>query len=582
MNFMRSVLVLTTVILLLSTQLAASDVTLNDDYVDRISIDSVSNIVEDLSKRGEKVRAIDLICKKGKKLLDHGEYLEALILLEKVVILSNSGKDTIQHPEIKRLYMESLNLKSGAFSHLARYEDAISCAIAMDKYNVDNDRLYRTKFNNVMGISFAMSGKIDQSIECLRRAINSAKTIPDETERNNQIFYIYSNLVGPFISNKKFDSAQMYLMDMQKMAIATKDKKKEIISLQYLGYLNSNMGKYNLSLGYYDDAYNLAIEWKLYYLIPFIKLNIALCYIETKDYDKALSATNDALTLVKNGKLKKIEIFVLKTLSSIYKDRGDYKQSLAYLEKSNALRDSVFSQENEARFLQQKQNFDLYQIQIEKEIINKDLKIERSLRLVNNLIAFFVILILLCISLWFVYKLFSQYKLNKELRRRHADDVNIIIEEKKVFEDEIVKKDKDISKYTLFAARVNEAGNTILSKLKVIKNNLPMKNKGYDAVKEIEEIIREFKFSENQEYDNLSEYFDKVSSDFYYKLECRYPDLTLSERKMCALISLGLSTKELLNITGKTNSAIGNIKLRIRKKMNVDSAVDLGEFLSQI
>lgn len=533
-------------------------------------------------KAGDKVESMRLMKEKGEMLHSQGFYESVILTLDNAIQLSDDGRDTMKYPAMKELYMNCLNIKSGSLSYLSRYEDAVNCCIKMDKYNKRRDPLYRTKFFNSMGIVFSMSGKPDQAVEYYRQAFATAKRVKNESDRNFQLFTVQSNLGGVFAQKSEFDSAQLYLMEAQKLAILMKDKKKEVVALHLFGFLNVTSGKPQLAIGYYEEAYKLAVENKMDYIIPFIKLNIAFYYIQAKNYERALEVTMEALKLARESKLKNIESTILKTLSTIYKDKKDFERAFYYLEQSGNLKDSIFSQQNERQVMKQKQNFDIYQIEVEKEILNKNLEISDGKRIITNLIALFVIIVFACIFIWFSYQLYLQHKINRQIRQQHDEDIIALKDENRAFGGEIVKKDKDISRYMLLMAKMNETGFTMLSKLKILRSYLPARSKGYEVIKEIEDMIHGFKFNENRELNDLNRHFDNVSSEFYYKLECRYPDLTSGEKKMCALMSLGLSTKELLSITGKTQSAIDNIKLRIRRKMNIDASVNLNDFLSQV
>lgn len=582
MNSVKITTILFVMTCFLQISLEASNKEQQTNTAINSKIDSINVLIASSMKAGDKVESMRLMKEKGEMLHSQGFYESVILTLDNAIQLSDDGRDTMKYPAMRELYMNCLNIKSGSLSYLSRYEDAVNCCIKMDKYNKRRDPLYTSKFLNSMGTAFSTSGKYEQAVEYYRRAFVMTKRVENESDRNFQLFIIQGNLGGVFAYKSDFDSAQLYLMEAQKLAIVMQDKKREVVALHLFGFLNIEAGKPQLAIGYYEEAYKLAVENRMDYIIPFIKLNIANYYIQVKDYERALGATMEALSLAKESKLKKVESSILKTLSTIYKDKKDFERAFYYLEQSNNLKDSIFSLQNEGQVMKQKQNFDIYQVEVEKEILNKNLEISDGKRIITNLIALFVIIVFVGIFIWFSYQLYLQHKINRQICQQHDDDVRALKDENRAFEGEIVKKDKDISRYTLLMTKMNETGFIMLSKLKILRSYLPARSMGYGVIKEIEDIIYGFKFDENNELDDLHRHFDNVSSEFYYKLECRYPDLTSGEKKMCALMSLGLSTKELLSITGKTQSAIDNIKLRIRRKMNIDSSVNLSNFLSQI
>ncbi|WP_121487183.1 helix-turn-helix transcriptional regulator [Chryseobacterium sp. 7] len=55
-----------------------------------------------------------------------------------------------------------------------------------------------------------------------------------------------------------------------------------------------------------------------------------------------------------------------------------------------------------------------------------------------------------------------------------------------------------------------------------------------------------------------------------------------TELEVCALIKLGLTTKEIAIATNSTYKAIESIKYRVRKKLNLDSGINLMLFFNEI
>ena len=76
--------------------------------------------------------------------------------------------------------------------------------------------------------------------------------------------------------------------------------------------------------------------------------------------------------------------------------------------------------------------------------------------------------------------------------------------------------------------------------------------------------------------------FKQVYSTFYEKLRIDFPDLTPSELKLCALLRLNLSTKEICELSGQRPSSLDVARYRLRKKLGLsNSPVNLVTFLSK-
>lgn len=574
MSFNKVFVIVFVIMSLLSIQSKADSIVSNKEF------DSINSLFYKLLKKGDKTEAMRIMLDKGRMLYHKGLYSSALMSFDNAIKLSNDGKDTLQYPEMKELYMECLNIKSINLCYLSRFEEAINCCIQIDKYNIQHDMLYKAKFFNSMGVIFGMSGKLDQAIEYYRQAFAISKKLKNKADLNSQLFSIQSNLGGVFVQKFEFDSAQLYLMEAQKLAILMKDKKKEVTCLHIMGLMNKNMGKYELAINYYDEAYKLALDCGDHYVLPFLKRNISNCYISMKNYDLAMKTAFEALDMARKNNNTLVEILSLIHISEMYKQMGDANKALDYLERSNEIKDSLFSHSNEEKFVRQKTDFDMYRVSVEKEMLEKGLELEKSQRMFNNLIIFILTLALAVLSCYLTFRLIKQRRLNRELKQQRDIEITTFTDERKHLESEIERKNREMSLSELSLVKKGEQGALAMAKLKALKTNFPLKGKGFEIINELEALV--IQMSSGNQSDGINYYLDQVASDFYDKLDVLYPELTPSDRKICALISLGLTSKDISNITGKTHGAINNVKSRIRKKINVEQESDLTEFFFRL
>ena len=111
--------------------------------------------------------------------------------------------------------------------------------------------------------------------------------------------------------------------------------------------------------------------------------------------------------------------------------------------------------------------------------------------------------------------------------------------------------------------------------LQAVLNQLPQVHK---------EKFSEFKRSLNASnssgfLDEFEARFTGVYEDFFTKIKSIAPDLTPQEIKICALMRLNISTKEMATLTNRTVGTIDNTRSNIRKKLNLDDSTNLQQFL---
>ncbi len=85
--------------------------------------------------------------------------------------------------------------------------------------------------------------------------------------------------------------------------------------------------------------------------------------------------------------------------------------------------------------------------------------------------------------------------------------------------------------------------------------------------------------------DNLKkfeEHFDLVHNNFVEKISEQYPSLTINERKMCAFIKMGLSSKDIAPLLNISFRGAETLRYRLRKKFNLKQRESLTQFLNTI
>jgi len=63
------------------------------------------------------------------------------------------------------------------------------------------------------------------------------------------------------------------------------------------------------------------------------------------------------------------------------------------------------------------------------------------------------------------------------------------------------------------------------------------------------------------------------------KLTEHFPDLKLNDRKLCAYLRMGLSSKEMASLLNTSTRSIETARYRLRKKLQMDSGENLKEFI---
>jgi DNA-binding response OmpR family regulator/DNA-binding CsgD family transcriptional regulator len=73
--------------------------------------------------------------------------------------------------------------------------------------------------------------------------------------------------------------------------------------------------------------------------------------------------------------------------------------------------------------------------------------------------------------------------------------------------------------------------------------------------------------------------FERVRNNFYQKLIEKIPDISIREKRLCAFLTMNMSTKEIASITFQSVNSIDVAKHRLRKKLGINTAEEFNNFL---
>lgn len=108
--------------------------------------------------------------------------------------------------------------------------------------------------------------------------------------------------------------------------------------------------------------------------------------------------------------------------------------------------------------------------------------------------------------------------------------------------------------------------------LKGKRENIQLKKKLNNAFEEVVELA-------NLNSPNFLSRFIEVYPEFYTELIHNFPDLTTADLKLCALMKLDFSTKEIAEITFSSLRTVQNRKYKLRKKFNLSSEENLNQWV---
>ena len=131
--------------------------------------------------------------------------------------------------------------------------------------------------------------------------------------------------------------------------------------------------------------------------------------------------------------------------------------------------------------------------------------------------------------------------------------------------------------------RKNEILLELNQKLDKISAEIAKKNEDSPIVNKIHKIREEIK--RNIESDNnwkkFEENFDMVYENYLKKLSEVYPQLTINDKRLCAYLKMGLSSKDMAPLLNMSFRSVEMSRHRLRKKLSLTRDINLTEFLQK-
>ncbi len=292
-------------------------------------------------------------------------------------------------------------------------------------------------------------------------------------------------------------------------------------------------------------------------------IHIGINYLALNDILKAQSYLEDGLKIARQTQQYSLIALAAKNLSSIEKQKRNYRQALTYHELYKQYSDSTYNVEN-IRKLTQLEMQHQYESKLTQAKLEKELEIQKRKR--SNLIYFVLTagLLLFLVIIALLLKLENNKKKEAEFERERL-------------EEKLEHTNKELTTHVMYLLRQNEFILSIIEKLKKAQLDAKPENK-----KLISDLIRELKSNtDTVSWEEFEVRFQEVHTDFYTNLRKAFPDLTTNEIRMCAFFRLNMTSKEIAAITYQSLNSIKVARYRLRKKLRLSQEDNLISFLSK-
>ena len=213
--------------------------------------------------------------------------------------------------------------------------------------------------------------------------------------------------------------------------------------------------------------------------------------------------------------------------------------------------------------------------------------------------AYFIYITLAILAAWWFIKYLirrsqrelERIKTEKERQLREQETLFQIEEEKK--EKELVKlrneqlvidlkhKSSQLADSTMNLVRKNDMLQELDLQMQELSGSITKDTPKGPINKMIKDIRRSIQrnIKEDENWEKFEENFNLVYDNFMIKLTQQYPDLKANDKKLCAYLRMGLSSKEMASLLNTTLRSIETARYRLRKKLNLKQGQNLTSFI---
>ncbi|WP_170110610.1 tetratricopeptide repeat protein [Flavilitoribacter nigricans] len=262
---------------------------------------------------------------------------------------------------------------------------------------------------------------------------------------------------------------------------------------------------------------------------------------------------------------------IYERLSNLYVNRNDFRQAYESLRQMKDLDERFFDSrsENNRPLLEIQDAFREQQEQTQQLLREQRLtELEHRNRVwfLQRAILLVCLLFLLIIGFLYFNYVRSKHRAEKRLIRKERE-----MEVQKA--NELLElKNKELAASTLKLIEKDEF-------LASIKDKLAEKKEGLSA-DDVRRTVRSIKLSSTKNWEEFEARFVAVNQGFYECLNERFPKLTQGDQRLCALIKLNFSSKDMAKLMGISVESVHTTRYRLRKKLKLARAVNLEEFIA--
>lgn len=326
------------------------------------------------------------------------------------------------------------------------------------------------------------------------------------------------------------------------------------------------MQRFEEAMDAISESNRICEEMGVPYGIWLNMLNESEIHLDLNNPEKALALLDSVTPVLEANRISFAILESKRLYASTYKASGDFLNAYDAYASYIELRDSLVSHRPQMLMAEYESNLARIEndkIREEAEfLLNEEQLKSQNVMIVVGLLSVIVVLIFLM----------ARRRLVLRLKSVQNQQVELL--------DQLEVKNKELTNQALKLASFESFKSDITEKLEGIVENTSTDGKARTSVKDLKGVLRSIKQSKQRlAWHDFERRFLEVHTSFYDNLLVLAPTLSPSELRICALLKLNLTTKEIAEIANRSTGTIDNTRARIRKKLKLSDETSLTNYI---
>ena len=146
-------------------------------------------------------------------------------------------------------------------------------------------------------------------------------------------------------------------------------------------------------------------------------------------------------------------------------------------------------------------------------------------------------------------------------------------------QSQLSAKDRELVSFLMQLSHKNELISKITNQLKKLKSRNNDNNS--TLLQQLLQMLDD-QASNPVDWPMIESQIEKIHPGFFNRLQAKHPSISVKDKKLCAWLRLGLSSREIAGLQNITSKSVEIARIRLRKKLKLSDKIRLANYLNQL